>query len=87
MEISLFESKLQAFERAIKKKGDFKSFGLKIISGQDFEDHLSTARFMASIYLECFIKCLFDPKKFKLKKTLKNCFYEKAQSFWINYTF
>ena len=35
-ESSIFEPKLQAIEIAIVKKGDFKSFDLKIISGKHF---------------------------------------------------
>ena len=60
LEILLFKPKpkLQAFERAITKKVDFRS----------------TARFVASIYLECF-KYLFDPKKFKLKNDSEKLFF------------
>ena len=57
---SLFKpKKLQSFKIAIIKKGDFKSFDLKINFRKTFTPRLTT-----SIYLECF-KRLFDPKKFK----------------------
>ena len=62
---SLFKpKKLQSFKIAIIKKGDFKSFDLKINFRKTF--HLSTynLQLTTSIYLECF-KRLFDPKKFK----------------------
>ena len=57
----------------VLKKGDFKSFDFKIISGKHFKDHLSTARSVAFIYLECF-RCLFDPKKFNLKNKFEKLF-------------
>ena len=55
------------------KKGDFKSFDFKIISGKHFKDHLSTARSVAFIYLEC-LRCLFDPKKFNFKNKFEKLF-------------
>ena len=46
---SLFKSKLQAFQIAIIKKDNFKSFGLKIISGKKID----------IIYLQIDSLCLF----------------------------
>ena len=65
IKISLFKPKpkLQAFEIAIIKKSNFKSFNLKKLSVKCYRNHLSIAQFVASIYLECFNR-LFDPKKF-----------------------
>ena len=44
-----FKPKLQTFERAV----------MKMVSRKHFKDHLSTARFVSSIYLE-HLKCIFE---------------------------